>query len=115
MSTGQIIIGIFAFAVVTALLYVWGLKKSFSQAEELEKILLSKGASRVIKYLKHHGVIDQKEIANQVRGLKAGMFWSKKRVEVQNPSEFAKRLEKFMLDQQLLEKTEGNRYRRKDY
>ena len=57
MSTGQIIIGILAFAVVTAVLYVWGLKKSFSQAEELEKILLSKGASRVIKYLKGETIL----------------------------------------------------------
>ena len=41
MSTGQILLGIAAFAVVTAVLYVWGLRKSMTQSADLERVLLS--------------------------------------------------------------------------
>ena len=40
MSTGQIILGIALFAAATAILYVWGLKKSMSQQEDLERSLI---------------------------------------------------------------------------
>ena len=52
MSTGQIILGIALFAAATAILYVWGLKKSMSQQEDLERSLMSACGSRVVKHLK---------------------------------------------------------------
>ena len=48
----QIILGILAFALVTAVLYTWGLHKSMTQQEDLERILLSKSARKVVTYLK---------------------------------------------------------------
>ena len=41
MSTLQMILGILAFALATAVLYVWGLHKSITQRSDLEYILLS--------------------------------------------------------------------------
>ena len=113
MSTGQIILGIALFALATAILYVWGLRKSMTQAQDLERILLSKSAQRVVNYLKSHDTITQQEIARQVQGVKAGMFWSRNRVEVHAPDAFAGKLVRFMLEQQLLEDAGGLRYRRK--
>ena len=52
MTTGQIIAGVLLFAAVTAVLYVWGLKKSLGQQEDLTRALLSACGSRVLKYLK---------------------------------------------------------------
>ena len=112
MSIWRIISGILLFAAVTAVLYTWGLKKSVSQMEDLERILLSKGCSRVMKYLNQHYAIDLKEMSRLVQGLKAGMFWSKNRVEVQDPLEFSGKLAGFMLEQRLLEKAGGNQYRK---
>ena len=43
---GQIILGIVLFALVTAVLYVWGLKKSMTQQEDLDRALLRKSAER---------------------------------------------------------------------
>lgn len=111
MSTPQIILGILLFAVVTAILYVWGLRRSMTQQSDLERILLSKSAARVVRCLKKQEIITQKEIARQVQGVKAGLFWSRNRLEVQNPTAFAKKLSRYMVEQHLLEEAGGGRYR----
>ena len=111
MSTGQILLGIAAFAVVTAVLYVWGLRKSVTQSADLERILLSKSARKVVHYLKSHEQISLPEMAAQCAGVKAGLFWSRRRVAVQDPAAFAPRLARYMVEQQLLEELPGGRYR----
>ena len=62
MTTGQIIAGVLLFAAVTAVLYVWGLKKSLGQQEDLTRALLSACGSRVLKYLKKHDTITVREV-----------------------------------------------------
>lgn len=85
MSFGQIVLGILLFALATAVLYVWGLKKSMTQEADLERILLNKCAGTVVKYLRKHGSITQKEMPPLIQGVRAGMFWSKNRIRVQDP------------------------------
>ena len=65
MTTGQMILGIFLFAVATAILYVWGLRRSMTQTADLERILLSKSAARVIKYLKQNPTIRKKKLVDK--------------------------------------------------
>lgn len=113
MSFGQIVLGILLFALATAVLYVWGLKKSMTQGADLERILLSKCAGNVVKYLHKHGSISQKEIAPLIQGVRAGMFWSKNRLSVQDPAAFVPKLIRYMLEQQLLEEIGGLRYQLK--
>ena len=76
---GQIILGIVLFALVTAVLYVWGLKKSMTQQEDLDRALLRKSAERVNRYLKAHDTIDRAEMARLVEGVRAGLFSSRSR------------------------------------
>ena len=99
----KIVLGILAFAVVTAVLYVWGLRRSATQASDLERNLLSKGAARVLKYLKTHETISEAETAELVKGLRASLPWSRQRVAVEDPKTFAGRLLEFMLEQLYLE------------
>lgn len=113
MTTGQMILGILLFAAVTAILYVWGLRKSMTQAANLERVLMSKCATRVLAYLKHHPTITQKEIARQIQTVKAGQFWSRRQVQVQDAPTFAKKLTQYMLEQQLLEPAGNACYKRK--
>ena len=40
------ILGILGFALVTAILYVWGLRRSMTQSADLERILLSKAPEK---------------------------------------------------------------------
>lgn len=113
MSTWRIIVGIVLFALVTAFLYVWGLKKSITQDADLEGILLSKSAKNVVKYLQKNGTITEREMFPLVEGVKGGMFWSRKRVAVQDPAVFVPRLIRYMVDQRLLEQTDRTRYQLK--
>ncbi len=113
MTVAQKIIGIFLFAIVTAILYLWGLKKSATQAQDLERVLLSKCAYKIVRAMKQKPLIDQKWIAEQVSGMKAGLFWSRQRIQVNNPQEFSKKVIAYMLEQQMLEDAGGLRYKRK--
>lgn len=113
MNTFEIVLGILVFALVTAVLYVWGLKKSLTQSADLERILLSKSAGKVVHYLKGHSDISLSQIAQLCAGVKAGQFWSRRRVAVQDPQAFAPKLAQYMVEQQLLEALPGDRYRLK--
>lgn len=111
MTIVKLILGILAVAVITALLYLWGLKKSMSKTEDLDRILLGKSADRVIRFLKKNSVITEKEVAIEVKGVRAGLFWSKDRAEVQDPEKFAPKLLRYMVEQQRLESVGNGKYR----
>ena len=111
MNTLETILGILAFAVVIAVLYVWGLKKSYTQSADLERILLSKSAGKVVNYLKKNEEITLSQMAQLCTGVKAGQFWSRQRAMVQNPKAFAPKLAQYMVEQLLLEECSHGRYR----
>ena len=111
MNTWEIILGILVFAVVTAVLYVWGLKKSYTQSADLERILLNKSAGKVVHYLKKNEEISLSQMAQLCTGIKAGQFWSRKKAAVQDPKAFAPKLAQYMVEQLLLEELPGRRYR----
>ena len=113
MSTGQIILGIALFAAATAILYVWGLKKSMSQQEDLERSLMSACGSRVVRHLKKHGTVTKAEVAELIGGMAAGPFWSRHKVKVQDGGKAAGRVIDFLLDQQYIESAGGGSYRLK--
>lgn len=107
----MIVLGIVLFAIAGAVLYAWGLKKSMTQGEDLQRMLLNKCGGRVVRYLKKHGTISDKEIASVVEGVRAGQFWSKRRAAVQDPRKFTKQLTEFLLAQQYIESADRGRYR----
>lgn len=111
MTTPQIILGILLFAAATMVLYIWGLRRSMTQQSDLERILLSKCASRVIRRLKKQETISRKEMAREIEGIRAGLFWSRNRLEVQDAAAFADKLARYMTEQQLLQEAGGGRYR----
>ena len=102
MNTLETILGILAFAVVMAVLYVWGLKKSYTQSADLERILLSKSAGKVVNYLKKNEEITLSQMAQ---------LWSRQKAAVQNPKAFAPKLAQYMVEQLLLEKVSNSSYR----
>ena len=110
MSTPQIILGILAFALVTALLYAWGLHKSMTQQADLERILLNKSAQKVASYLKKHESVSLEEIARLCQGVKAGQFWSRQKAAVQNTKAFAPKLAQYMTEQLLISKLPDGRF-----
>lgn len=111
MNKGMMVLGIVLFAIAGAILYVWGLKKSLTQGEELQRMLLNKCGGKVIRYLKKNGTISEKEMAAVVAGVQAGQFWSRRRAAVQDPQKFTKQLTEFLLAQQYIEPADKGRYR----
>lgn len=110
MNPLQIAIGILLFAAATAVLYVWGLRKSISQHADLERILLHKCAGRVLRYLKKHKTITDAEIAQRISGVSAGQAWSRRRIRVGDAKKFTGELTRFLLEQQYLEQVGRGKY-----
>ena len=113
MDKVHIIIGIALFALATAILYVWGLKKSAGQRADLNRILLNRCGNKVLKYLKKHKEITKAQVAEQINGVTASEFWSKNRLKVQDPKKFAQNVIDFLLDQQFIESAGSNRFKLK--
>lgn len=113
MSTGKMLLGVLLFALVTAVLYVWGLRKSVNQTTDLKRTLLGRCGSRVVTYLKKHGTVTEAEIVRLIDGVTAGEFWSRKRLTVQEPEKFAGQVIRFLLDEQYMESAGGKTYRLK--
>ena len=113
MSTPHIIIGILLFAAATAILYAWGLSKSAHQQQDMARNLLHACGSRVVKYLKKHDTITEKQIAKEIDGVKIGQFWSKKKLQVQDGRKLSKQVIEFLLDQQYIESAGKDAYRLK--
>ena len=113
MNIGIVICGILMFAAVTAALYVWGLRKSMAQQSDLTRHLMHACGSRVVRYLKKHPTITAAQMAKEIEGVKAGQFWSRKRLRVENGKKVSGQVIDFLLDQQYIQPAGGGRYKRK--
>jgi hypothetical protein len=113
MTTFQIIVGIVSVALVTAVLYVWGLRKSLNRQDDLERRLLSACGSRVVKALKKQPTITEAEVAKLIEGITVGPAWSRNRVKVENGSPFAPQVITFLTEQLYIEKADQNSYKLK--
>ena len=111
MTLWKMILGVLLFALATAILYVWGLKKSVGQQEDMNRDMLHVCGGRVVKYLKKHDTISDGEIAARIEGVSVRPFWSRKRMTVKCGKEFAPQVIEFLLDQQYVEKVDEKTYR----
>ncbi|MFV0516656.1 MAG: hypothetical protein ACK5MV_04615 [Aminipila sp.] len=111
MKSTTIIIGIALFAVATVVVYMWGLRKSMKQEQTLREMLLTKGANKVLTYLKKNDTITRGQISKLIADIKVSEFHSKNGVMVQNKDEFTTTLIKFMLDKNLITK-DKDKYRK---
>lgn len=113
MTTFQIIVGIVCVALVTAVLYVWGLRKSVNGQQDLNRRLLSACGSRVVRALKKQPTITRAEIAKLIEGITVGPAWSRSRVKVEKGEGFAPQVIAFLLDQLYIEKAGSDSYKLK--
>lgn len=115
MSPLIVILGVLLFAIVTAVLFVWGMRKSYFQKETLTKMLFSKSADKVMQYLKTHKTITEPQMRKLVEGIHASEFHSRQQATVQADKAFTSKLVEIMLSEGLIERTAGKRavYRKK--
>ena len=57
MKPSTVIIGIILFAIVTMIIYGWGIVKQKNQTKDLMNLLFSKGQDKIKKYLKQNEYI----------------------------------------------------------
>ncbi len=108
MQPWQIILGIFLFAVVGAVLYVWGLKKSLNQREKLSQILYNKSANKVLSEFKKKESLSNQEIIEIIEGIKASEFYSRQKAVITDAKTYSKQLTEKMTEQNLIEKITVN-------
>lgn len=110
MSLWQIIGLGLLFAVLAAVLFVWGMKKEEDPSAAVERRLLNAAGSKVEKYLKKHDTITAAEVETLIKGTKVSAPWSRKRVQVQNAKLFTKSLLPYLLQQQIIQEVEKGTY-----
>ena len=93
---------VLAIAVVTAVIYAWGLYRGQNQSRDLMAQLYDKCSAKVMKALKQQGVITKKEIEALIDNTTASLFYSKNRVKVEKPKAFAADLIKRMEEHNLI-------------
>ena len=91
------------FALVTALLYAWGLWRSQNQGRDLNAMLSAKGISRIRGALKKNGPMTRKELEQVVQGLTARQPFSRNGIQVNDAKKFLDSLLPYMLKQKLID------------
>lgn len=76
------------FAVMGAVIYVWGLKKAQNQSVELAGRLYAKCEKLVCKELKEKEFLQKSEIEKVITNVQVGQFFSKNKLAVTNPKQF---------------------------
>ena len=99
MKPSTVIIGIILFAIVTMIIYGWGIVKQKNQTKDLIK-----------KYLKQNEYITISQVEQICDGLEAKQPFSQNRAVVKNKQDYAKKLIEYMLKTNQIEK-EGSRYK----
>ena len=113
MSMSTIILGIIAFAVVTAIVYVWGLMKAMKQENILEQRLMIKCSKKIEKYIDKHGRVEALEIKYIIDGEKVGIIYSKGRLGVEDAEKFSTILIDYMIEKDIIVR-KGDSYVRKN-
>ena len=77
MKISTVIIGIVLFAIVTMILYGWGIVKQKNQTSDLMNLLFSKGQDKIKKYLKQHEYVTISQVEQICEGLEAKQPFSR--------------------------------------
>ena len=114
MSPLEIVLGILVFALVTAILYVWGMRKSATSREDMTRMLQNKCAGIILRQMRRQGELTEADMARLIAGVRAGAPWSRQKAVVGNAEKFAHTVATFLLEQRYIEQTErGYRLRPK--
>ena len=110
MKISTVIIGIALFAIVTMILYGWGIVKQKNQTSDLMNLLFSKGQDKIKKYLKQHEYVTISQVEQICEGLEAKQPLSRNKAVVKDKRDYAKKIVEYMLKKNKNEH-EGSRYK----
>ena len=93
------------FAVATVIVFSWGIIKEQNKSRDLMNQLYKKAENNVVKAFKRKDVLSRKDIENEVKNVKASLFYSRDKMVDQNPKSFTKSLINTMINNNVIEKT----------
>lgn len=99
------ILYILMFALATVIIFSWGIIKEQNKSKDLMNQLYKKAETKIIKAFKKKQVLTRRDIENEVKNIKASLFYSKDKMVVQNSSMFTKNIINAMINRNLIEKT----------
>ena len=99
------IIYILMFAAATVIVFSWGIINEQNKSRDLMNQLYKKAENNVVKAFKRKDVLSRKDIENEVKNVKASLFYSRDKMVVQNPRSFTKSLINTMINNNVIEKT----------
>lgn len=97
------ILYVLMFAVMGAIIYIWGLKKAQSQSMELARRLYAKCEKLVCKALKEKEFLQKSEMEKIIANVQVGQFFSKNKLAVTNPKEFINVFLEYVIKKGVLE------------
>lgn len=101
---------ILLFALVTMIIYAWGLWRSVRQNQDLSNLLASKGVAKVRKALRKNKELTLKDLEPFVKDLTAKQPFSRQQIAVTDPKEFLNSILPYMVRQKMItESKEGGR------
>lgn len=83
-------------------LYAWGYIKQQRKHQELINILIKKTEGKVLKEMENGGILTKKDIEKIIMGTKASLFWSKNKVQVNEPGIMADNVISHMLSKNII-------------
>ena len=90
------------FALVTMIIYGWGLWRSMRQQQDLSNMLSAKGISKIKKALKKNGPMTREALEPFVKGLTAKQPFSKEQIAVTEPGKFLDSILPYMIKQKII-------------
>lgn len=99
-----LVVTVILYAMVTAFLYMVGLKKKATEKERLTKTLFYNCSFRITRYLSEHPSITEDGIAFLIKDVKAKEFFSGKTAKVADSSEFQAHIIDYMLRNNQIQK-----------
>ena len=99
------IIYILMFAAAKVIVFSWEIIKEQNKSRDLMNQLYKKAENNVVKAFKRKDVLSRKDIENEVKNVKASLFYSRDKMVVQNPRSFTKSLINTMINNNVIEKT----------
>lgn len=96
------------FALVTMIVYAWGMWRTMRQQQDLSNMLSAKGISKVKKTLKKNGAMTAKELEPFIKDLTARQPFSREQIAVTDPKKFLDSILPYMIKQKMITETREN-------
>ena len=96
------------FALVTMIVYAWGMWRAMRQQQDLSNMLSAKGISKVKKALKKNGFLTEKELEPFIKDLTAKQPFSREQIAVTDPKKFLVSILPYMIKQKMITETQEN-------